>query len=100
MILRMYSIFDSKAQAYLLPFFMPNNQMAERHFRDACTEDGHPFAKNPADYTLFYMGEWDENEGSVMPSRDKVALGNGVEYVAQLDASFTNIENSIGIKEA
>lgn len=65
MILKIFSIYDNKAHAFTTPFFMHRHEMALRTFNDCAGEEGHAFFKNPADYTLFEVGEWDDDTAVV-----------------------------------
>lgn len=76
MIHRMYAIFDSKLGAFLRPFFMANDRVAIRTFVDACSNGDSEIAKNPEDYSLFYFGWWNQEDGS-MEVEDKRCIANG-----------------------
>lgn len=78
--LQIYSIHDSVAEAFLPPFFLPNNAMAIRTFASCINDDNHQFGRHPHDYTLFHLGDWDDQDAkaSIIPCN---AIGNGVEYV-------------------
>lgn len=78
--LKIFSVYDSKAQAFLPPFFLPNEEMAKRTFADCVNSPSHQFGINPADYTLFALGEFDDNAGT-MESYPPSSLGLAVEYV-------------------
>jgi len=58
-----YSVFDHKALGYLQPFFAPNHQVATRHFRTAAQDPQHDFCRYAEDYTLFFLGTFDEEQG-------------------------------------
>lgn len=63
----MFAVFDSKAGAYLEPFFAPTRGVAMRSFEAACLSEGHSFARHAEDYTLFEVGEFHEDSGLVIP---------------------------------
>lgn len=65
MIHNVYTIFDSAAAAFLPPIFLHRDEMAIRAIRDAAKNPQHEFARNPADYTLFCIGSWDDNTGTI-----------------------------------
>jgi len=79
--LDVFSVYDVKAQAYLPPFFMSNNQVAIRAITDCVNDPSHLFYKNPQDYTLFFLGVFDDNTGLIEPHIAPITLGNGVEFV-------------------
>lgn len=80
MIYTVFSIYDSKAEAYLPPFILPKIAQAKRAFADCVNSDSHQFGQNPADYTLFELGQFNDEDGRFMLQRANISLGNGVEY--------------------
>ena len=83
MLLKMYSVFDSKADAFLPPFFLHNNGLALRTFGDACNMKDHQFGKHPEDYTLFELGVFEDDSGSFEIYKTPKSLGLGVEFVVR-----------------
>lgn len=57
--LKMFSVFDSKAEAFLPPMFFQTRGVAIRAFSQACSDDNHDFCKYPDDYSLFELGSFD-----------------------------------------
>lgn len=78
MIQKMYTVYDEKAEAYLDPFFVSNEGLATRAFTDCINSPSHQFGKHPHDYTLFCLGEWDNETAKFNESRK--LIGNGVEF--------------------
>lgn len=62
--LQMFSIFDVKVQAFMTPMFMRSQGEAIRSFGDACADEGHQFAKHAEDFVLYYLGDWEESDGT------------------------------------
>lgn len=60
-----YSIYDSKAQSYLPPFLARSPGLACRMMITAAIDEGHELHKFAADYTLFRVGTWDEQLGTI-----------------------------------
>lgn len=85
-----FTIFDSKAAAYLPPFFLHQKAMATRAFADACNNPESQISKNPADYTLFHIGEFDDNNAKITPCTS-TAMGNGIEFV-RIETDKSQIE--------
>ena len=65
MIHKIYAIFDSKAEAYSLPFYYQHEGQALRTVIDWLNDPNTPYAKHPEDYTLFDLGTYDENTGTI-----------------------------------
>lgn len=62
--LQIFAVYDSKAEAYLTPFFLHNIALAIRTFTDCVNDPDHPWGKHPEDYTLFHLGTfYDANAG-------------------------------------
>ena len=64
MIHKIFTIHDSKAQAFLPPFILPRAEMAERTFGDCINSADHQFGQHPDDYTLFELGAFDDEDAS------------------------------------
>ena len=80
MIQFIYSIHDNKAEAYLPPFFLHNKNMAIRSFADCCQDEGHAFNRHPEDYSLWEIGEFDDQTGEIIYHTPHKALGSGIDY--------------------
>lgn len=57
------SVFDRAAQAYGRPFTVPSKGMAIRSFDDEVNREGSDMGKHPADYELYELGFFDDQEG-------------------------------------
>nr|QJB20101.1 MAG: nonstructural protein [Microvirus sp.] len=66
MIQRMFAVFDMKIGSYAQPFFLPSVPAAKRAFRDAASDPSTMLHKHPADYALFYLGDFDDETGSIV----------------------------------
>lgn len=92
MILKAYSVHDSAADAFLLPFFDHRHQMAMRTFGHAVQQDGHKFCEYPQDYKLFCIGEFDDSKGIFNP-RPPEFLCSAMEYISkEADENKTEME--------
>lgn len=63
--LYMYAIRDSKAEAYAQPFFMQNDQIAVRAFMATIEDPNSKCNKYPNDFSLYRIGDWDDNTGGL-----------------------------------
>jgi len=75
-----FSVHDSKVEAFIKPFFDVTTGSAIRAFSDAVNEEGSQFHRHAADYTLFHVGEFDQEMGRLLPMEPK-SLGNAVTYL-------------------
>lgn len=78
--IKVFSVYDEKAQAYMQPFQMLHTGQAERTFGDCINSPKHQFSHHPHDYTLFEIGEFDDSSGNTTNSH--IPLGNGVEFIS------------------
>lgn len=77
--IKIFSIYDSKAEAYLQPFFMMSKGQAMRAFDTAVNTAGDNFCKYAADYTLFELGEFDDTHAIFTTLNAPVSICNGIE---------------------
>jgi len=94
---KVFSIFDSKAEIFWTPRFYLNAGVALRDFADAvtATKGDNALAQHPEDYTLFEIGNWDENGGDWIGYDAKIALGVGIEYVNREKAVLAAVPDSV-----
>ena len=88
MINKLFAIHDQKARAYLAPFTFSKEGQALRLFTDSIQNPEHQFSRHPEDYTLFLLGEFDDETGKIKPNTPQ-SLGNGVEFT-QIDSLGKN----------
>lgn len=74
-----YAIHDSKAEAYMQPFFVQAAGVAIREFDKLCNDEKHPVGQHAEDYTLFELGFWDDQTGDISGQVPK-AKGNGLDF--------------------
>ena len=77
---KIFAIYDSKAEAYLQPFFMPARGQAIRAFTEAVNDKSTNFYKHAEDYTLFEIGEYDDATAGVTALNAKTSLGCAIEF--------------------
>lgn len=71
-ILRVCSVYDSKAEAFNPPAFVPAIGIASRDFVDAFTSDDAKMSKHRDDFSLYHVADFDTSSGqfeSVIPPR-------------------------------
>lgn len=73
---KIFSIFDSRALAFLQPFHLPSQAHAIRTVSEAMQEPNSIFADYPEDFTLFEIGSFDELTGELQPMLMHSNLGN------------------------
>lgn len=76
--MKMFTVYDSKAEVYIPPFTMHSVGEAVRGFITALNIEGSDYCKYPADFTLFQIGDFDESTATIKPDTTFTNLGNGV----------------------
>jgi len=94
MVKKIYTIYDEKSEAYLQPFFLDTNGQAVRAVVDCLSDPNHNFARHTSDYTLFYIGEFDDQDATI--TVNKHSLGNLVEFKTQTNL-HEHIDNVVAI---
>lgn len=63
MLLKVYSVFDMKANAFGQPFFFHQHGQAMRAIMDATSDPQSMLSRHPADFALYCIGTWDDQTG-------------------------------------
>ena len=69
--MKIFSIKDTKAEAYLRPFFAANAAVAIRDLERAMTDPQSGLSHYPEDFILFEIGYFDELVGEIEPETPK-----------------------------
>lgn len=83
--LQVYSVFDAKVEAFAQPFFMRTNGEALRGWIDVCNDKSTNFNKYPSDFTLFHLGEFDEDTGFITCFKTPISLGLAISFIKPSD---------------
>lgn len=79
--LKMFSVFDSKIQAYMNPFFARTAAEALRSFADAVNNSESNFCRFAEDFTLFEIGAWDDQTAKVELLPTPHSLGVAIQFL-------------------
>jgi len=81
MVLKVYSVFDSKAEAYNSPFLAITRGAAIRAVTDSVNDPKSVYHRWPADFTLFEIGEFDDSSGRTTMNPSNINCGCLIEFV-------------------
>jgi len=81
--LKMFTVYDSKAETYLRPFTMNSTGEAIRGFITTLNDPSTEFCKYPADFTLFEIGTFDPSTCDIITQPTLQNLGNGIHLKAK-----------------
>jgi len=83
--MKLYTIRDTKALFYGNPFVAHNAGDATRSFQQAANDAQTTIYKNPSDFELVEIAEYDTQTGVITP-QDHVSLGTADQYQTQKSA--------------
>lgn len=78
--IKVYSIFDLKAETYSQPFYAMNDALAQRIFTDVARDTETNIARHPMDFVLMRIGSFDTNTGC-LTSDEPLSFGSAREYL-------------------
>lgn len=79
MIVKAFAVYDDKASTFAQPFFCPTRGLALRSFEAAANDANSAVNKWPADFKLFEIGEYDDQEGELRACKPEfVCTGSDV----------------------
>jgi len=90
----LFSVYDSAAKLFLDPFVASTHEVAIREFRRIVNQAGHQFNRFPEDYTLYHLGTFDTESGTLIGS-DPRSLGIAQSFISndQLQLMETEVQN-------
>lgn len=81
--LKIFAVYDTAVAAYMQPFFMQSKGAAIRGWLDAAEDPKTQFNKHPGDFTLFELGEYDEETGKFENALTPINLGTALSLIAK-----------------
>ena len=89
--LRLYSIYDSKAEQFSPPQVHHNDMLALRAFESLVNDDKTLINSYPEDFSLYYIGNLGDTDGRYYvenpdETRVPVLVGRAVDYVQDVDS--------------
>ena len=81
MLHNVFTVFDSKTEAYLPPFYEQTKGSAIRSFTEAVNTPSHQFAKYPGDFTLFHLGTYDDTNSHFELFDTPMSVGVAIEFL-------------------
>lgn len=78
--LKIFSVLDTKADAFQTPFFMPSTGMAVRAFKDLANDGQSLVSRHPGDFQLTCVGEFDDVTARLTSYDQVEKLGYAADY--------------------
>lgn len=93
--MKLYSIYDSKAQVFAVPFPSLTHAEAQRAWKQAVNDSRTPYCKYPEDYTLFCVGEFDVTTAVLTASLpENLGMASRFVSISSLEQSRSQVDIS------
>lgn len=107
MLMKAFSVYDSKATSFMSPFFMINQGVAIRSFKEWSNDPQTMLCKYPTDYVLYEIGSFDDQTGEFVSLNPHNHLGlaadykevQPIRYTPGLDVIKKAVENPLATAE-
>lgn len=101
MITKIFCIYDSKAEAYLQPFFMRSKGEAIRALQALVEDVQHNFCKYAADFTLFEVGSFDDSSCKVLlhDALQSICVLQELKRLPQVNNNFRAVGEEVAQQE-
>lgn len=80
MILQVLAVYDSKARAYLTPWFSSQVAVGVRTFMQAANTPGHQICEHPEDFTIMHLGTFNDDNAKFDLKDVPINLGMASQY--------------------
>lgn len=81
--MKVLAVYDEKVKAYIEPWYARTTAAAIRSFESAVNDPKTQLSQHPSDFTLFEIGEWDDDKGEIQMYEAKKSLGLAQEFKHQ-----------------
>lgn len=93
--MKIFTVYDFKVRHFLPPQFYRNAGEALRAFQLSCENQESQFNKFPKDFTLYEIGEWNDETGEILMLDKHKPLSSAYDYVTEHAVdTFENIRKN------
>jgi len=90
--MKVFTIWDLKANLHLRPFADANTVSAIRGFERAAEDPESPFKRYPQDFVLKEIGEFDEMTGRIVLNESPQVICSALDFVKKPQASVVSVQ--------
>lgn len=90
MLINMYVIHDKLSGVYNKPFYLQNDQVAQRSAKQLLSDPNSEISRSPEDYTLFKIGTFDDTSATIEMQKEPIAVVKFHELQAVLNNQPTD----------
>lgn len=88
--IKIFTIYDIKAQSYLPPFYMQSTGQAMRAFEDTVNDETTQFSKHPEDFVIFEVGSFDDQTCTFDLQKTPITLAKAIELIIKPEPSLVS----------
>lgn len=92
----LFAIYDAQVKTFMRPFFAMTVGQAERSFGDGVRHPDSDYGKHPHDYSMFKLGEFDDESGLLYSEQAPVHCCNAI---GMLPADHPSLQNVTRVVE-
>jgi len=81
MVNKLFSVHDTVAKTFIQPFCVPSVAIAIRHFTNCANDKQTDIGRNPSDFVLYELGEFDTDLGNIVVLQPMVNHGPASNYI-------------------
>lgn len=78
--LKIFAIYDEKAESFRFPFFQSTSGLAIRTFSDGANDPRSELSKYPYDFKLFELGTFQEDSALINTHPSPILMGVAIDY--------------------
>jgi hypothetical protein len=97
--MNLYSIYDAKAEAFMMPFSATNDGFATRMLLDSASDPATSLYKHPEDFSLFRLASYEENTGVITPVVPVACVGTLITLIGINHRTVDRTVSEISTKE-
>ncbi len=83
----MFSLYDTKLEGFMRPFFLQSVGVATRAIMDLSKDPNHEAAKHPSDFCLYELGTFDDHSSEITQMMPPKRIGLVSEIVGNYDVA-------------
>ena len=81
----MYAILDQKSELYCQPLLLNTEMQALRAFTNMANDTKTDIGRNPEDYSLWWIGDYEDTTAAIIPAPAKKCIGFAIDLRTQQD---------------
>lgn len=86
--MKIFCVYDCKVESFGTPLFFKTKGDALRGFSEVANDLKTQIGKYPADFTLFEMGDYDENKGKFILYSTPTSIACAIEFVKEMPVNL------------